>query len=116
MGGETPSCGRSELRIRLGTTWAATTEGRYSSLSLNHSEPPPPSTWVPAVMTPGFLSKAILFSLLFVSGAWAFIDMAKCRPGWEWVRSNLRFFRTDIYPNTKETQPLKLSNGLVYGS
>jgi len=44
---------------------------------------------VPTAMATRFLLRVIP---LFVSGVWAQFDMAQCLTGWEWVRSDIRFF------------------------
>jgi len=41
-------------------------------------------------MTSMFLAKVIPLVSLFISGAWAQFDMAKCGTGYEWVRTDAR--------------------------
>lgn len=40
-----------------------------------------------------FLARVVPLISLFISGAWAQVDMAQCNTGHEWVRTDLRFFK-----------------------
>ena len=61
-------------------------------------------------MARGFLSKVVPLASLFASGVWAQLDMAECKPGWEWVRSLLGFW-ADVRVNTATECP----TGCFYG-